>query len=258
MSEQIFISYRRTGGDVSAKLICEALKNHGFSVFYDFDSLHGGFFDTRIIDAIEHCTDVVLVLPPNALDRCTNHDDWVRQEITTALRHGKNIVPVMLPDFKFPKTLPREIAEISRINAVPFSMPFFDAMITTIIERLKSQPIVQNPNAMRHTANRPEYAHGLTPHEIDLLERKDEIVKKYFSLRNQKQIKKDVKRKFLPLLFLGVLMLFFFLGIGIILLITRVALINSGIKKEMAKNPIIVSEYNELQGVLIKQAQLNY
>ena len=46
MSEQVFISYRRVGGDVTAKLICEALKNRGYTVFYDFDSLHGGHFDS--------------------------------------------------------------------------------------------------------------------------------------------------------------------------------------------------------------------
>ena len=46
MDNQIFISYRRTGGDTTAKLICETLKNRGFSVFYDFDTLKGGFFDT--------------------------------------------------------------------------------------------------------------------------------------------------------------------------------------------------------------------
>ncbi len=140
MSEQIFISYRRTGGDVSAKLICEALKNQGFTVFYDYDSLHGGFFDTRIISAIEGCEDVVLVLPPHALDRCVNEDDWVRQEIVTALKHKKNITPVMLPDFSFPADLPAEIAEVARINGVPFSMPFFDAMIDTIVDRLRSKP----------------------------------------------------------------------------------------------------------------------
>ena len=140
MSEQIFISYRRVGADVSAKLICEALKNRGFSVFYDFDSLHGGYFDTRIISAIEACDDFVLVLPPQGLDRCVNDDDWVREEIRTALKNRKNIVPVMLADFAFPKELPSDIAEISRINGVPFSMPFFDAMIDTIVDRLRSTP----------------------------------------------------------------------------------------------------------------------
>ena len=53
MTEQVFISYRRSGADVSAKLICEALKNYGFTVFYDYDSLRGGYFDTRIINAID-------------------------------------------------------------------------------------------------------------------------------------------------------------------------------------------------------------
>jgi len=47
MFEQIFISYRRDGGDVTAKLICEALKNRGFTVFYDYDSISGGYI--RII-----------------------------------------------------------------------------------------------------------------------------------------------------------------------------------------------------------------
>ena len=63
MAEQIFISYRREGGDVTAKLICEALKLKGYTVFYDFDSLHGGHFDERILDAIEGCDDFILVLP---------------------------------------------------------------------------------------------------------------------------------------------------------------------------------------------------
>ena len=30
MENQIFISYRRTGGDTTAKLICEPLKNRAF------------------------------------------------------------------------------------------------------------------------------------------------------------------------------------------------------------------------------------
>ena len=68
MSDQIFISYRREGGDIYAKAICDALKVRGFSVFYDFDSLQGGFFDDRIHKAIEECNDFVLVLPPNSLD----------------------------------------------------------------------------------------------------------------------------------------------------------------------------------------------
>ena len=34
MNEQVFISYRREGGDITAKLICESLKNSGYTVYF--------------------------------------------------------------------------------------------------------------------------------------------------------------------------------------------------------------------------------
>lgn len=139
MAEQIFISYRRVGGDVTAKLICESLKNRGYTVFYDFDSIHGGYFDSRILTAIEGCDDFVLVLPEGGLDRCQNENDWVRQEIVHALKHNKNIIPVMMPGFEFPKDLPSDIADIPRFNGVQFVMAHYESVITQIVDRLKTQ-----------------------------------------------------------------------------------------------------------------------
>ncbi len=140
MAEQIFISYRREGGDVAAKLICEALKNRGYTVFFDYDALKGGHFDVRLVKAIKACTDMVLVLPLNALDRCDNPADWVRQELVVALESGKNIVPVMMPGFEFPVSLPEDIEEIRRFNGVRFLMEYFDAVIDKIAERLTARP----------------------------------------------------------------------------------------------------------------------
>ena len=139
MKAQIFISYRRTGGDVTAKLICEALKNKGYSVFYDYDSLKGGVFDSAILNSIDECNDFVLVLPKNALARCKSKDDWVRQEIRHALMRGKNIIPVMLDKFEFPKNLPEDIQAVTRYNGVRFHMDFFDSVIDKIIEKLTSR-----------------------------------------------------------------------------------------------------------------------
>lgn len=141
MKEQVFISYRRDGGDVTAKLICESLKNHGYSVFYDFDSLSGGYFDDRIIEAIEGCKDFILVLPKNSLDRCVNEDDWVRLEIECAMKNRKNLIPVMLPDFTFPGNLPQSIKDLPRVNAVTFVMAYFDGVIATLIDRMISKPV---------------------------------------------------------------------------------------------------------------------
>ena len=133
---RIFISYRRKGGDVSAKLVSEALKNRGYTTFYDYDALKGGTFDKRIRQEVIDCTDMVLVLPPNALDRCESKDDWVRMEIALALQHGKNIIPVMLDGFQFPEDLPEDIAQVRYYNGVRFHMEFFDAVIDRIIEKL--------------------------------------------------------------------------------------------------------------------------
>ena len=43
-NNRVFISYRRDGGDITAKLVSEALKNRGYKTFYDYDTLKGGVF----------------------------------------------------------------------------------------------------------------------------------------------------------------------------------------------------------------------
>lgn len=149
MSEQIFISYRRQGGDLAAKLIGEVLKNHGYTVFYDYDSIKGEYFDERIKNAITNCNDFLLILPPNALDRCNDDKDWVRFEIKCALNFKKNIIPIILPGFSFPDVLPKDISEVKRINAIIFSLPHFNrSVIPSIIERLRpyTRPNIKQPS----------------------------------------------------------------------------------------------------------------
>lgn len=57
------------------------------------------------------------------MDRCssdTQNKDFVRREISTALRLKKNIVPVNSEDFKFPDadTLPEDIRDLCKINSI--------------------------------------------------------------------------------------------------------------------------------------------
>lgn len=161
MSEQIFVSYRRDGGDITAKLICEALKNLGYTVFYDYDSLNGGYFDSRILDSIEGCNDFVLVLPPDSLDRCVNEDDWVRQEIRHALKHKKNIIPILLPGFAFPKNMPADIADIARFNGVQFVMAYFDGVIDAVVDRLTTEVPRKSAPAAKQAAPERKASEGL-------------------------------------------------------------------------------------------------
>lgn len=77
----VFISYRRDGGAETAKLLRDSLTERGYSVFLDVESLRSGPFNTELYRVIEEANDFLLVLPPGALRRCAEEQDWVRKEI---------------------------------------------------------------------------------------------------------------------------------------------------------------------------------
>lgn len=134
----VFISYRRTGFD-TANLISEKLKSMGYSVFFDVESLRGGKFNEQLFSVIDKCTDFVLVLPENALDRCVDKDDWVRKEVTYAMLKGKNIVPVMLSGFTWPKPMPSGMEELQNYQAVTANdRETFDLAMQRLAGYLKS------------------------------------------------------------------------------------------------------------------------
>lgn len=135
---QIFVSYRRDGGDALAGRLADRLKAMGYSVFYDVESMRSGTFNTQILQAISQCSDFLLVLPPRALDRCSDPNDWVRREVAYALQCNKNIIPVMMRGFEFPEYLPEDIAKLRSIEGITASSEYFDAVIKRIISFLKS------------------------------------------------------------------------------------------------------------------------
>ena len=137
---QIFISYRRSGGDILAGRIADRLLGLGYTVFYDVESMVSGLFNNQIYSAIESCQDVLVILPKDALQRCENENDWVRQEIAHAISLGKNIIPVMTNDFVFPDVLPSDIDALRNYEGVHVINEFFDALIKRICDLMQSQP----------------------------------------------------------------------------------------------------------------------
>ncbi len=138
MEYDIFISYRRAGGDSLAQLIFDRLEERGFSVFLDVETAHSGKFDERLLSVIEECRDLVLILSPGALERCVNPDgtacteDWLYLEISHAMACGKNIIPVMMKGFEWPDWLPEPITDLPRHNGVEDNKEYFDAEIEKI------------------------------------------------------------------------------------------------------------------------------
>lgn len=140
MKYDIFISYRRVGGDFSAKQLRDTLENMGYRVFFDVETLRSGEFNVKLLDIIRECRDLIVVLSPGALDRCQNEDDWVRRELECALEHKKNIVPILLSGFSFPKNLPASLERLPNYNGIAASPETYDSTIRRLRDFLVSKP----------------------------------------------------------------------------------------------------------------------
>lgn len=116
----VFISYRnsyfetRPDGtkrkiDVGfgvAKEVAFLLNYKKYRVYFDNFTLSGGDdYERHIFTSIPECSDVILVLVPQALDRCTGDNDIFGREIVAALEGGKNIIPVFVNGFSLPESI---------------------------------------------------------------------------------------------------------------------------------------------------------
>ncbi|XP_053941162.1 NAD(+) hydrolase SARM1 isoform X1 [Cuculus canorus] len=139
----VFISYRRSTGSQLASLLKVHLQLHGFSVFIDVEKLEAGKFEDKLAQSVMSARNFVLVLSPNALDKCMGDPeckDWVHKEIVTALNCGKNIVPVTdhfeWPD---PETLPTDMRAVLKFNGIKWSHEYQEATIDKIIRFLQGR-----------------------------------------------------------------------------------------------------------------------
>lgn len=145
MNNLVFISYRRDGGEFTGKILYDALKERGFEVFFDVESMNAGRFDQQIFETIDKCDSIVLILSKGALDRCSNEQDWVRKELEYAMSKNKNIVPVMLRGFTWPEDLPDSLSDLHYYEGVKASTDYWEATVDRICGYLnankKDEPV---------------------------------------------------------------------------------------------------------------------
>ncbi len=138
----VFISYRRAGGEVLARLLFELLKDK-YNVFFDHESLTSGRFDKKLLDIIEGCNDVIVILSKDCLDRCVNDGDWFMSEINCALEHNKNIILLMTEDFYMPAgtellAYSAQIQSLLKYHGHRISVAYIDSIITKLCNELKT------------------------------------------------------------------------------------------------------------------------
>jgi hypothetical protein len=130
---KIFISYQRRTGWATARTLRDRLEKMGADVFIDVEDIHEGRFAQIIEKAIMLCDHFVVVLAPGTLD-----SEWVRRESETAITHQKNIVPVLIEDFRFENVaLAGEISALTNYNAVRLDPEYFEAAIQKLATFVK-------------------------------------------------------------------------------------------------------------------------
>lgn len=134
-----FISYRRETGYAWAKLVWDALDDHGVDVFLDLESLRGaGTFDLKILNQIAGRPYFVLILTQGSLERCPNEGDWLWREIEHAVETDRVVVPMVVAPFSFDEAdefLPARAAGVLRgSNGLQVVPDYFDAAIERLID----------------------------------------------------------------------------------------------------------------------------
>uniref|UniRef100_A0A0K8SPA2 ADP-ribosyl cyclase/cyclic ADP-ribose hydrolase n=2 Tax=Lygus hesperus TaxID=30085 RepID=A0A0K8SPA2_LYGHE len=137
----VFISYRRSNGSQLASLLKVHLQVKGFTVFIDVERLEAGKFDNNLLQSIKSAKHFILVLTPNALDRCIDDDeckDWVHREIVAALQAQCNIIPIT-DNFSWPapETLPDDMRAVCNFNGVMWIHDYQDACVDKLERFMK-------------------------------------------------------------------------------------------------------------------------
>lgn len=135
----IFISYKRKSL-ATANNLYYRLTTRGYATFFDLEEMRRDNFNVQLLNYIENAKDVFVILEEGSLDACKLdnwEDDWFCKEIAHALKTKRNIIPILIGDYKMPKQdfFPEELRELSLKNALEFSFSYFDEYLTKLVEK---------------------------------------------------------------------------------------------------------------------------
>jgi len=124
-----------------ARIVQSELKKRGHLSFLDVDDLGPKQFGERLLREIESVPNFVVVLSPGSMDRCEEHEDWLRREIAHAIMTHRNIVPLIVDEFQYPtkKEIPDDLEELLHHNGITYSPEYFDATFDKLSDFLQKK-----------------------------------------------------------------------------------------------------------------------
>lgn len=111
MKHQVFISYSRKDKNM-ADALCEILKENGIKYWIDKEGVYSSFnYKELIVDAIEVSQAVIFISSVNS-----NASINVIREIGYAVNRNKPVLPLMLDDAPYAKSIRLDMSDIDQIN----------------------------------------------------------------------------------------------------------------------------------------------
>ncbi|MWA11215.1 toll/interleukin-1 receptor domain-containing protein [Streptomyces sp. BA2] len=147
--KKIFVSYRHGHSDPYAGWLRDRLAQYFGSshVFMDVRSLDPGVdFPKVIVQAIAAC-DVLIALigadwtgAAEGRSRISDKNDWVRQEVETALDSGIRVIPVLLQGAQLPSVqeIPSSLGRIRDKNALTLTSGTFEDDMRRLVSAITS------------------------------------------------------------------------------------------------------------------------
>jgi len=155
---RIFISYRREDGEADATRIKLRLDREfgPENVFVDTDIEKGVEFRDRLIVELADCEFVIVVIGPRWLEilkerLVRKEPDYVRLEVSEALRQAEFVIPILLGDADIPSrnSLPTNLRNLPGRNALKFH-PAGDTALDKLVDAIR------NPVALYDQEKRTE------------------------------------------------------------------------------------------------------
>ncbi|MEO0953336.1 MAG: toll/interleukin-1 receptor domain-containing protein, partial [Pseudomonadota bacterium] len=155
---KIFISYRRDDSQWQTKrlydALCDQVPKPKQNIFYDLDSMRvGRDFRAKIDAAVSQCDLMIAVIGKNWLSQVDNEtgnrriddpNDFVRIEISTALRREIPVVPVLVDETTMPKAekLPEDLKSLSYRHGVKLRLDSFHSDMDALLNGLNLTELV--------------------------------------------------------------------------------------------------------------------
>jgi pterin-4a-carbinolamine dehydratase len=144
----VFVSYRRDDVASEARAVRDAI-DRAFgehATFFDTSTALGAEWPTEIQRALSRCKIVLAVIGPNWIRtadrwgcrRIDDESDWVRQELATAFRLQKRVVPVLVDGAELPpvQALPAPLKELPTRQAIELRRDFWDHDVRLLVVQL--------------------------------------------------------------------------------------------------------------------------